>query len=258
MDVGEFLAWAGDPGNLAIVLAFLIVLAVIVLLLRPPREIDGGEPGAAGDPSAAGTADADGDERRLPSAFEYLTRHGVKKWNEARSGADYVDRDFSGDRDGFQNEGNEKIWGAPLDLHDGRSRPVLSGIDLDGANLNGCKLHHADLRRAWLRAAHLEGTDLEGALLSNARLSDADLRKARLKNAVLAHADLRGANLEDANLEGANLAWADLRGAKGSRAKLDQCGDLVGARLAGATFDGARARFLIAGRNVFKKPFVWR
>jgi uncharacterized protein YjbI with pentapeptide repeats len=70
---------------------------------------------------------------------------------------------------------------------------------------------------------------------------------------------LQGANLEGASVDGTSFSWADMRGAKGNRKQLEKVADLGGARLANASFDGARARFQIAGRNLLsKRPIVWR
>ncbi len=257
-----------NPANWAMLLAVLVALAFVILALKP-RDPEASETLAADEPVQASAAEAEEEaevepepppEKPRETAFERLTSQGVAAWNAARAGGDFVEADFSDVGDAFQSKADgSKIWGRPIEYHDPNPRLMLRGIDLIGANLSGCNLRRADLRGADLTEASLAGAHLERAILSNARLTDADLRGARLDNAVLANANLAGANLEDASVDGANLAWADLRGARGNRRQLEKLTDLHGARLAGASFDGAEPRWLIAGRNLLsKKPFLRR
>ena len=60
-------------------------------------------------------------------------------------------------------------------------------------------------------------------------------------------------------MKGASFAWADLRNARGDRGAFEKLATMMGARLAGASFGGAKARWLIAGRNLLtKKPILRR
>lgn len=256
------MAWASDPTNLSFVLAGLIGLAFIVLALRP-RERFAEETVAAGGALLSEAEPAEPPPPPpppKPTAFEFLTKYGVEKWNAARLEGEYVTADFSDVGAAFQAKAEgSKIWGIPVEFRNSKPRLMLRDIDLAGANLTGCDLNYADLRGANLSEACLASANLEAALMPNARLIDADLRGANLDNAILSSANLQGANLEDASVDGATFAWADLRGAKGNRVQLEHVADLGGARLANASFDGARARFQIAGRNLLtKRPFVWR
>jgi len=260
--IAQVMAWASDPTNLAFVLVALVGIAFLVLAFKP-REVFADETVAAGDGALVSAPEPEPPPPPpppKPTAFEFLTKNGVEKWNAARLHGEYVDADFSDVGDAFQAKAEgSKIWGIPVEFHNSKPRLMLRGIDLAGANLAGCDLHYADLRGADLTEASLANANLEAALMPNVRLGDADLRGARLDNAVLTNANLRGANLEGATVEGTSFSWADMRGAKGNRAQLEKVADLGGARLANATFDGARARFQIAGRNLLtKRPFVWR
>lgn len=260
--VAQVMAWASDPTNLSFVLAGLIGLAFLFLALRP-RERFAEETVAAGGGTLVSAPEAEPEPPPpppKPTAFEFLTKNGVEKWNAARLHGEYVDADFSEVGAAFQAQAEgSKIWGIPVEFHNSKPRLMLRGIDLAGANLAGCDLHYADLRGADLREASLTSANLEAALMPNARLDDADLSGATLDRAILSNADLRGANLEGASVDGATFSWADMRGAKGNRSQLEKVADLGGARLANASFDGAKARFQIAGRNLLtKKPFVWR
>jgi hypothetical protein len=263
------MAWASDPTNLSFVLAGLIGLAFLVLALKPRGDF-GEETVAAGGPAFGSEPEVD-EVVRAPeppppppppriTAFEFLSKNGVEKWNAARAHGEFVDADFTDVGAEFQAQAEgSKIWGIPVEFRDSRPRLMLRGIDLAGANLAGCDLHYADLRGADLTQACLANANLAKALMPNARLEDADLRGAHLDDAILSNATLRGANLEGASVEGASFAWADMRGAKGNRKQLEKLSDLGGARLAGASFDGAKARFQVAGRNLLsKRPFVWR
>jgi hypothetical protein len=263
------MAWASDPTNLAFVLAGLVGFAFLVLALKPRERladetVAADEPIPATEPAIAAPPKPPEPPPPPPpprvTAFEFLIKNGVEKWNAARQHGEFVDADFSDVGEAFQAQAEgSKIWGIPAAFHNSKPRLMLSGIDLAGANLAGCDLHYADLRRADLTEACLANARLESALMPNARLSDADLRGAHLDNAVLSNANLRGANLEGASVDGASFAWADMRGAKGNRKQLEKLADLGGARLAGASFDGAKARFQVAGRNLLsKKPMVWR
>ena len=265
----DSLAWAGDPQNLAVLLAVLVALAFVILALKP-RERSAVAADDADEPSPAAEEPAPALDEKIKqpepepprvTAFEFLTANGAKTWNEARWRGDFADADFTGVGSAFREQAKgTKIWGRPIDLHDPEPRLMLRDVNLAGAVFApDCDLQRADLRGADLTEAVLAGAHLERALLSNARLVDADLGGARLNDAVLANANLRGANLEGAVLNGANFAWADLRDAKGSRRELEQLTNLYGARLAGATFDGATARWLIGGRNLLsRKPILRR
>ncbi|MBI1212894.1 MAG: hypothetical protein GC190_15640 [Alphaproteobacteria bacterium] len=254
----QIMPWVSDPTNLTFVLAALIGAAFLLLALRPRRQF------------AEGTVVAGGVDESIteppppppppPTAFEFLTAHGVEKWNAARLEGKYVNADFSDVGEAFQAKAEgSKIWGVPVEFHNSKPRLMLRGIDLAGANLAGCDLHYADLRNADLTEASLVKARLDNALMPNVRLNDADLRGAKLDNAILSNANMQGANLEDASVDGATFSWADMRGAKGNRKQLERVADLVGARLANASFDGAKARFQIAGRNLLsKRPIVWR
>ena len=260
--VGEGVAWASDPTNLALVLAVLVGFAFFVLALKP-RERFGDDAIAAAEPAVLAAEPIKEPEPPPPpraTAFEFLTKNGVEKWNAARGRGEFVDADFSEVGGAFQAKAEgSKIWGIPVEFKDSKPRLMLRGVDLAGANLQGCNLRYGDFRGADLTEACLADAHLENALMPNARLMDADLRGAHLDNAILANANLRGANLEGASVDGTSFAWADLRGAKGNRSQLEKLSDLGGARLAGASFDGAKARFQIAGRNLLsKKPTVWR
>ena len=266
LGVAEVMAWASDPANLSLVLAVLVGLAFLILALRP-RDRFAEETVAAGEPSGFASEPSVRPNHRLlrrrrsRRAFEFSDRQRRREMERGAPRGEYVDADFSDVGGAFQARAEgSKIWGIPVEFHNSKPRLMLRDIDLAGANLTGCDLHYADLRGADLTDACLASAQsARQALLPNARLGDADLRDAKLDNAILSNANLRDANLEGASVEGASFAWADMRGAKGNRSQLEKVADLGGARLANASFDGARARFQIAGRNLLtKKPFVWR
>ena len=259
LGVAQIMAWASEPSNLSFVLAALVGFAFLLLALRPRRRAVE-ELVAADEEPAMPSEPPPPPPPPPPTAFEYLTAHGVEGWNAARREGKYVDADFSALGAAFQSRAEgSKIWGIPVEFRNSQPRLMLRGIDFAGANLSGCDLHYADLRGADLREASLVKTRLDNALMPNVLLTDADLRGASLDNAILSNASLQGANLEGASVEGATFSWADMRGAKGNRKQLEKVADLAGARLANATFDGAKARFQIAGRNLLsKRPIVWR
>src|SRR5689334_15018587 len=145
--VAQVMAWASDPTNLAFVLAGLIGFAFLIFALKP-RETFAGETVAAGDGVLVAEPDLEPEPPPpppppKPTAFEFLTKNGVEKWNAARLHGEYVDADFSDVAGDFQAKAEgSKIWGIPVEFHNSKPRLMLRGIDLAGANLTGCDLHY--------------------------------------------------------------------------------------------------------------------
>ena len=147
------------------------------------------------------------------------------------------------------NLSNAQLSGANLEGSD-LSDANLQNVNLSGVNLRGANLTNADLSRANLTGANLEGAILDGANLYGAQVSQANLAKAslvetkapwsyfdganfyraKLNRANFNRSDLKNADFYKANLEYATLRFTDLRG----RTRL------LGAKLRGADFWGAR------------------
>jgi hypothetical protein len=237
--------WFSDATNLAFLLAILVAFAFFVFALR--RRDNTPDPT---DPSAKG---------RTNQAFNDLIENGVSFWNDLRKQKKYPTPDFSEwPGEDFQREAKgSRIWGVSVDL-DNEPRLLLRGVNFDNVILNGCNLERADLRNASLINARLQDAHLEHAVLSYANLANADLRGAHLTGAVLTDALLPEANLAKAKVGGANFSWANLRGAILDTLEIEGL-DLFGARLANATFDGRKARWLIFGRNLLSRtPIIPR
>ncbi|MDJ0898173.1 MAG: pentapeptide repeat-containing protein [Xenococcus sp. MO_188.B8] len=147
------------------------------------------------------------------------------------------------------NLSNAQLSGANLEGSN-FSGANLQNVNLSGVNLRGANLTNADLSRANLTGANLEGAILDGANLYGAQVSQANLAKAslvetkapwsyfdganfyraKLNRANFNRSDLKNADFYKANLEYATLRFTDLRG----RTRL------LGAKLRGADFWGAR------------------
>ncbi len=107
------------------------------------------------------------------------------------------------------------------------ARPAGATLDFSGKSLNGLDLSHLDLSGTNFRAARLNRTQLRGATLDGAILDQA----------WLIEADLIGASLRGAHAFAAQMQRMKADGADFSQARL--AGDLTGASLRGALFDGA-------------------
>ncbi|PDT64825.1 hypothetical protein CO683_35825 [Bradyrhizobium ottawaense] len=101
---------------------------------------------------------------------------------------------------------------------------TVAGHDLAGADLSGRPFANADFSGAFLERAKLNGTNFAGA----------KLRKAALSGAELVNADLSATDLTEAN-----FGAADCRGTRFAGSLLVR-NNLLGARMAGASFDQAR------------------
>src|SRR6185436_10267260 len=131
-------ALLNDPASWAMILAALVALAFLVLALKPRDP--------ALDPVVGDVEAPEAPEPPPPprvTAFEFLTKNGVEKWNEARTRGEFVEANFSDVGDAFQAQAEgSKIWGTPVEFRDPRPRLMLRGIDLAGANLRGCNLRY--------------------------------------------------------------------------------------------------------------------
>lgn len=106
-------------------------------------------------------------------------------------------------------------------------RPAGVPLDFSGKSLNGLDLSHLDLAGANFRAARLNHANLGGATLDGAILDQAWLIEAVLDGASLKSAHAFAAQMQRMKADGANFSQARL------------AGDLSGASLKGAIFDGA-------------------
>ncbi len=139
------------------------------------------------------------------------------------------------------------VWNKWRDRYP-KTKPDLSGAELQktnligaalqSANLGGAKLSGADLRAANLKSADLRAADLIGANLSRADLIEADLGWANLSETNLIEANLMGANLSVASLNWADLGWTNLSWANLVEANLGGA-NLIGANVIEANLDGA-------------------
>ena len=138
-----------------------------------------------------------------------------------------------------------------------RAQDMLQGVDLAQPAYSQAELTRADVEKSLaMRAASasldFSGKSLNGLDLSHLDLTNANFRAARLNRAILQGANLDGAILDQAWLIEADLGGASLRGAHAFAAQMQRmkadgadfsqarlAGDLTGASLRGAIFDGA-------------------
>jgi uncharacterized protein YjbI with pentapeptide repeats len=144
------------------------------------------------------------------------------------------------------------LFAAPLQAQD-----MLQGVDLAQPAYSQAELSRVDIEKAIagrpagaildfsgksLNGLDLSQLDLSGANFRAARLNHANLRGARLDGAILDQAWLIEANLSGASLKGVHAFAAQMQRMKADSADFSQArlaGDLGGASLKGAIFDGA-------------------